>query len=62
MTPVRLPDLTVLHDREASGSKIQTDFKRGPGLEMAQWLRTLHALPEDLGSVPSTYMQALYYL
>jgi hypothetical protein len=28
------------------------------GLETAQWLRTLSALTEDLGSVPSTHMEA----
>ena len=27
-------------------------------LEMAQWLGALVALPEDLGSIPSTYMAA----
>ena len=26
--------------------------------EMAQWLRTLAVLPEDLGSIPSTHMTA----
>ena len=31
-------------------------------LEMAQWLRALVALPEDLGSIPSTHMAALNYL
>jgi hypothetical protein len=28
-------------------------MERGPG-EMARWLRGLDALPEDLGSIPST--------
>ena len=28
--------------------------------EMAQWLRALADLPEDLGLIPSTYMAAVY--
>jgi hypothetical protein len=30
--------------------------------ELAQWLKTLAALPEDLGSVPSTHMVTHMYL
>jgi hypothetical protein len=30
--------------------------------EVAQWLRALSALPEDLNSIPSTHMAAYKYL
>ena len=36
--------------------------KVGSGGEMAQWFRTLVALPEDIGSIPSTHMTAHKHL
>lgn len=29
---------------------------------MTQWLRAVAAFPEDLGSIPSTYVTAYYHL
>lgn len=50
------PKLDSSGEGETSGSKAQTDLEReGPGSEMAQWSRALHAIPEVPGSVPSTH-------
>lgn len=57
------PKLDSSGEGETSGSKAQTDLEReGPGSEMAQWSRALHAIPEVPGSVPSTHTEALCYL
>ena len=50
-------------EREKEKEKERVGFKsEGEGLEMAQWLRALTALPEVLSSIPSNHMGAHNHL
>jgi hypothetical protein len=49
----------TVHSKNKSNllSKNSKSLRVGVG-EMAQWLRVLDVLPEDLGSIPNTHMTA----